>query len=602
MLLRESAVVGSYVLLRKLGEGRFGQVWQARHTRLPIERALKIPTDFTYIRQLRQEASIQINLDHPGIVRAYDLVLHTEPPYIVMEYVRGEDLRKRLRGQGRLGLGLEESLRFTLQILDAVRAAHGQHVLHRDLKPENVLIGIDGRVKVTDFGLGNLPAQRRSSIILSGSVLQAGITGTYDYMSPEQKEGADADERDDIYAVGVILCEMLTGSRPTGAGVRRMLQRGGIEGKLVDVLEKSLEERPFRYFTAGEMHAGLVDAIGRVRAFAAGATTTNVDVSVPAPHEPTRSIAGPVAKVALATPVMAAALAAAPAPSSRAIVPQSGGPDVTLVGMPSNLIDVRDDKPIASWPAPWVHVKSDQVIRNSIGIEMVKIAPGEFVMGLDTDPPPELAPLVTFDPNAEPISYDATPHRSRLSRTFYIGVVPVTQEQWNALMWRNPSMFRGGDLPVDGVTWHDAAKFCHRLSRKEARTYRLPTEAEWEYACRAGTITAFNIGDATHPMHCAWHSENSGGRTRPVGQKHPNAWGLYDMHGNVWEWCRDQFGDYPPGEVADYCSESAADDRPRVLRGGAFSRCVWECRSAVRFWLAPRLSGESIGFRVVMEV
>ena len=601
MLLRESAVVGSYVLLRKLGEGRFGQVWLARHTRLPIERALKVPTDFTYIRQLRQEASIQLSLDHPNVVRAYDLILHTEPPYIVMEYVRGEDLRKRLKAQGRLGLGMEESLRFTWQILEGLQAAHAQKILHRDLKPENVLLTLDGKVKVTDFGLGNLPAQRRSSIILSGSVIQAGITGTYDYMSPEQKEGDQPDERDDIYAVGVIFCEMLTGSRPTGAGVRKMLGRSGIEGRLVDVLEKSLDERAFRYFTVSEMQTALIDAVGRVRAFVAGAPTP-LPQPEPVKHQVDRqSIAGPVAKVALSTPVVAA-LAAAPAPAaSRDLVPQDHSPDVTLVGMPSSLIDMRDEKP-AAWPAPWVHVKSDQVIRNSVGIELVKIAPGEFMMGLDTDPPPELMPPMTFDGEIEPIAYDATPHKSRLSRTFYIGVVPVTQEQWNVLMWRNPSAYRGDDLPVDGVTWHDAMKFCNRLSRKEGRRYRLPTEAEWEYACRAGTISAFNVGDATDPGHCAWHRENSGGRTRPVAQKCPNVWGLHDMHGNVWEWCRDQFGDYPTGEVADYCREEPVDERPRVLRGGAFSRCAWECRSAVRFWLAPRLSGESIGVRVVMEV
>jgi formylglycine-generating enzyme required for sulfatase activity len=375
-----------------------------------------------------------------------------------------------------------------------------------------------------------------------------------------------------------------------------MLARAEIEGKLVDVLEKALDERAFRYFTAAEMHAGLVDVMGRVRALAMGAAV----VSSPAPQtlRPVleRPTIGPV-KAALATPVMAAALAAAPAPMMQ----QDPGPETTLVGLPSHLIDVQQEKPIA-WPAPWVHVKSDQVIRNSIGIELVKIAPGEFVMGVDADPPAELAPVILSGPQPGPISYDATPHRSRLSRTFYAGVLPVTQEQWNALMWRNPSAYRGHDLPVEGVTWHDANKFCHRLSRKEGRTYRLPTEAQWEYACRAGTITPFNVGDLTDPGQCAWHQENSGGRPRPVGQKRPNAWGLYDMHGNVWEWCRDQFGDYPIGDVADYCCEGAADERPRVLRGGAFSRCAWECRSAVRFWLAPRLAGESIGFRVVMEV
>jgi len=199
--------VGSYELVRKLGAGAFGEVWLARHIELGFERAMKIPTDSDYIQQLRKEGQIQFTLKHPNIVETFDLDTHHATPHLVMEYVEGEDLRKRLRARGKLPP--TEALPIVRQILDALHAAHAQGIVHHDLKPENILLAADGTVKVADFGLGRVQATVAQSLLLSGSMVSRegkSVSGTFEYMSPEQQRGEPADPRDDLYALGVIGC------------------------------------------------------------------------------------------------------------------------------------------------------------------------------------------------------------------------------------------------------------------------------------------------------------------------------------------------------------------------------------------------------------
>ena len=160
-------------------------------------------------------------------------------------------------------------------------------------------------------------------------------------------------------------------------------------------------------------------------------------------------------------------------------------------------------------------------------------------------------------------------YRVTLTRTFWMGETPVTQKQWESVMGKNPSCFKGDDRPVEGVSWEDCQEFIQKVNAKLLDgQVRLPTEAEWEYACRAGTTTPY--GGTGNLDEMGWYGGNSGGETHPVGQKKPNAWGLYDMHGNVWEWCADWFGDYPSGSVTDPTGPSSGETR--VRRGGSWSR------------------------------
>jgi formylglycine-generating enzyme required for sulfatase activity len=166
-------------------------------------------------------------------------------------------------------------------------------------------------------------------------------------------------------------------------------------------------------------------------------------------------------------------------------------------------------------------------------------------------------------------------------------------------MGNNPSHFRRRDLPVEQVSWEDAQEFCKKVSEKTGSVVRLPTDAEWERACRAGTKTTYYTGDAETDLDRAgWHARNSKSATHPVGQKTPNAWGVYDMHGNVCEWCGDWYGDYARGAQRDPTRAAAGEDC--VLRGGSWDDTPGLCRSAFRNWSLPDSRIIYFGFRVVV--
>lgn len=214
------------------------------------------------------------------------------------------------------------------------------------------------------------------------------------------------------------------------------------------------------------------------------------------------------------------------------------------------------------------------------GLETVYIPGGEFVMG-----------STGYD-NEKPR------HHVRVA-PFYIGKYPITQSQWEAIMGENPSYFKGNPaLPVENVSWNDAKSFCEKIAKATGQDYRLPTEAEWEYACRAGT-TGDYAGDL---IEIAWYNNNSDYRTHPVGRLNPNDWGVHDMHGNVWEWCEDDWHGSYDGAPAD---GSAWVDTPtrgsyRVIRGGCWYNLAVSCRSASRIFDSPDYHDVNVGFRVVI--
>ena len=195
---------------------------------------------------------------------------------------------------------------------------------------------------------------------------------------------------------------------------------------------------------------------------------------------------------------------------------------------------------------------------------------------------------------------DESPQRRvTISRSFYIQTTEVTQGQWKRVMGNNPSNFSscGDDCPVENVNWNDIQGFIIRLNRQEGTDkYRLPTEAEWEYAARAGTTKRFHSGDNDDDLSRAGWCGNSGSKTHPVGQKAPNAWGLYDMHGNVWEWLQDWKGDYPSGSVTDPTGPLSGSYR--VNRGGSWNNDAKSCRSANRNGYTPDFRNYRLGFRI----
>ncbi|TWU02752.1 SUMF1/EgtB/PvdO family nonheme iron enzyme [Stieleria varia] len=236
-------------------------------------------------------------------------------------------------------------------------------------------------------------------------------------------------------------------------------------------------------------------------------------------------------------------------------------------------------------------------ITNSIGMTLNLIPAGTFLMG---SPPTE-----------EGRDDDETQHRVTLSKDFYIGTTEVTQGQWESVMgttpWRGQEYVKeGSNVAATFVSWEDAVEFCKKLSAREGKTYRLPTEAEWEYACRAGTTTTFSFGDVVVSLNeFAWWGGlvGDGNSTtekyaHEVGLKRASAFGLYDMHGNAWEWCSDWQADYPVGSIVD--PQGPSTGSYRAVRGGSWIYNASYCRSASRFHSAPDYREGFLGFRVVV--
>ena len=232
---------------------------------------------------------------------------------------------------------------------------------------------------------------------------------------------------------------------------------------------------------------------------------------------------------------------------------------------------------------PGLSAPDDATFVNSIGMIFVLIPTGEFMMGSNAG------------------DYDEKPvHQVRISQPFYLGKYEVTQEQWQAVMGSNPSHFTGDpNLPVEQVSWEEVQTFVRTLNTREGVTsYRLPTEAEWEYAARAGSTTAYGFGNHARKLgDYAWYGDNAEGRTHPVGQRKPNAWGLYDMHGNVWEWVQDWYGPYDVDAVTD--PQGPSEDSYRIYRGGGWGTFAGNCRSSERNFDLPDTRLAGLGFRLL---
>ena len=239
------------------------------------------------------------------------------------------------------------------------------------------------------------------------------------------------------------------------------------------------------------------------------------------------------------------------------------------------------------------------------GAKFVLIPAGNFMMGSSVDEEKRFEALNSkyAAPNYES---ERPQHQVTISRPFYMQTTEVTQGHWKRVMGNNPSVFDrcGDDCPVENVSWDDVQGFIKKLNNMEGTDkYRLPTEAEWEYACRAGTTTRFYTGDSEEDLSRAgWYRFNSGDKTHPVGQKTPNSWGLYDMHGNVYEWVQDRGGTYPSGSVTDPRGPISGDNR--IARGAAWNRIVNNSRSASRLWgvTDKRNRKNNVGFRLAYSI
>ena len=493
---------GRYEIIRKLGQGGFGAVYLANDKKMAIQKALKvipdvIVSDMEAMGDLRHEAQTMVTLNHPNIVRVYDLHDTGQVKYIDMEYVDGKSLAQLKLDRPGKKMPEKEAVSYAIQVAKALAYAHSKGVLHKDVKPQNIMVGADGIAKVMDFGIAE--TVRSSMTRLTGT----SSSGTLVYMSPEQLRGKDVGKESDIYSFGAMLYELLSRHPPFWRGnveyqilneEPEMIEgvSGWLNELLLALLKKAYRDRP-----------GTFDI---VQACLAEGGTTRIS-SAKSKQTPPR--------------------------------------------------------------------------------DMVLVEGGTFRMGSASG----------SDDDEKPV------HGITLS-PFYIDAREVTVAQYRVFCTATGRAFPSApfwdwqdDHPIVNMSWDDASAYAQWAGK------RLPTEAEWEYAARGGNKSrGFTYSGSNSPGDVAWHAGNSGGQTHPMGQKQPNELGLYDMSGNVWEWCADWY------DGSSYSSSPANNPKGpttgqyRVLRGGSWFNSRDLLRVADRNNDSPSDRSSDFGFRCARDV
>ena len=538
-----------------------------------------------------------------GIVPLLDAYLDTDPPCLVYEYVEGGDLTGMIRElHTQPGRTPATANRVIVRLAEIIAGAHRANpaIVHDDLKPSNVLIrrAADGiHLYVTDYGIGGLAVARavrqtRQPTNSREQLLTEAVRGAYTplYASLEQmtrRRDEPPDPRDDVHALGMIWYQLVTGEltmlRLPADWTDELRGRGLSEG-LIRLLGTCLAKAEKRPASAGIL-------AGELR------TLTSPVVPPPPPPPPSPPGGERSAKRVQEAPQRRN--------EQKPLVPghwrlwAALAVAVLILGV-LGLV----------WLPGLFHGSGRQgksSFTNSIGMEFTSIEPGTFQMG-------------SPDSDKDASDDEKPQHKVEISNGYYLGTYPVTRGQFAQFVkeadfktdaekkgdqetWRNPG-FTGytqtDDDPVVEVSWNDAKAFCDWLSEKEGKTYELPREAEWEYACRAGTPTIYYFGDDPKALgNYAWFSDNSDHHTHPVGQKKANPWGLCDMGGNVWQWCSDRYGKYQERYIKDPIDAESGESR--VLRGGSWHFNPWVCRSAFRYNYAPANRYGNFGFRVVLR-
>ena len=537
----------SYVLTdRELGRGGFGRVVVGTKLRLPQQVAIKRMHDSLQFspadqRRFVREVQLLARLNHPNIVRVEDWGRDSSGLYIVMELIDGTNLADLVQSAG--AVSVPQLLDFTRQICQALKWAHQQGIVHRDLKPANLLLDAFGIVKLVDFGLARVDPNLRESLASSRG---AGMF-TFAYASPEQLEGqTEIDSRSDLFSLGATLHHLVTGKPPLTRNYSLKL----VPVVLRPLLERLLEHEPEERF---QSVSEVLQMISDLSQGGAGPTAPESGPAVAA-RQPAAAVS------ALVVPFSASAAKSA----QRALSRQLG---------------------------------QAEELTNDLEMKFRLIPGGTFAMG-------SAAGQGSKDEHPQ--------HRVTLSHAFYLGVHTVTQGQWQQLMgttpWQGQSKVKtGGTIAATYISWQDSVEFCQRLSARDGRRYRLPTEAEWEWSCRAGKTTQYSFGDDEKQLGgYAWYDGNSRYKSEQhahaVGQKRGNPFGLYDMHGNVWEWCSDWYDDEYYAASPEQDPAGPASGSSRVLRGGGWRYGPIALRSCFRYYYAPDDRDFDIGLRVLCEL
>lgn len=714
--------LGHYEIFEVIGRGAFGTVLRAFDEKLQRVVAVKVlapemaatsPARKRFLREARTSAKIR----HENVVTIH-AVEDAPIPYLVMEYIPGKTLQRRLDEQG--PLELPDVLRLGKQIADGLAAAHAEGLIHRDIKPGNILLegGMDERVRITDFGL----ARTADDASMTHSGL---IAGTPMYMAPEQAQGVKLDQRADLFSFGSVLYQMLSGRPPFRAPTTMAVLKRVTEDTPRPLQEVIPEMPEWMCELIGHLHAknpderyGSAREVSELLAQCAddlkaghvpqipnpskSAEDSPADLSEIGPRRSEPFLQSPLVKLAAALVIMLGVFGITEATG----VTRFASTVIRLTTGSGTLVIESDD------PGVKIAINGEEVTITGGGVEELTLRPGEYKIAALKDGQPVKQELVSITRNGKtvvrmslepnisttkpevsqtgqgaegsPWPKDAPPmaiapfdgeqaqrHQQAwadyldvpvqtandvgmnlrlippgrflmrqgydvtISKPFRIGTCEVTIAQFRAFVegtgyktsaeilggyhmlhesgrvtpdmkhadftWRHEDVNRGDDYPAAQLSWEDAVKFCEWLSGKEGKRYRLPTEAEWEWAGRAGKLTTYHFGNDHRKLSdYAWYKDNAGRHTHRVGLMKPNAWGLFDVHGNVFEYCHDWYNDLPDAQVSDPAGPTTGEFK--VVRGGGWVNKPEKSGFYNRFFFAPAFSVNHFGFRIVCEL
>ncbi|MCC0178195.1 SUMF1/EgtB/PvdO family nonheme iron enzyme [Waterburya agarophytonicola K14] len=583
-----------YRAVSLLGQGGFGRTFLAIDEFKPSQprcvikqflpevkgkKALKKATELFE----REAARLDELGKHQQIPELLAFFNQEERKYLVQEFIDGEDLSKELKNQGVFdSKKIKELLLDLLSVLDFV---HNNNVIHRDIKPENIIRRKkDNKLVLVDFGAAKETMGENTSAV--GTII-----GSAAYIAPEQAVGK-AKFASDLYSLGATCLHLLTNIEPTelfdvaeGEWIwRDYLQDNEIDYELSRVLDKLVEGATKRRFqSVSEVLAALSGNTNPNSTYSSRSDLIKAQYSNPSSHKnqiPSTRVKKQIQKLELKIFEY----------DWQTIADNSG----LIIGKKSHLQTYLH------------HGKAKYITINlakDITLDLIGIPGGKFLMG---------------SPNNElEREKEESPQHQVSVRPFLFGKYPITQAQWQAIMGNNPAKFVDSDVslskkPVERVSWFDCNLFCEKLSQKIGREIRLPTEAEWEYACRGKTTTPFHYGSTIGAELANYNGEDVYGsgfegenrrETTDVDRFSPNRFGLYDLHGNVAEWCADSWHDNyhnAPTDGSAWTNNNPKDSR--ILRGGSWLHLPGSCRSAQRIKSDPKSKSDAFGFRIAASI
>jgi len=655
-ILPEGTLIGQYRIEALLGTGGFGITYRARDTQLqrlvaikeflPAELAVRekddtqiqprshCAEDYRYgLNKFLEEARTLARFDHPNIIRVHGYTEANGTAYLVMAYEHGETLRDYLK-RTRV-LAESEWMSVARAMFAGLKEIHRHQYLHRDIKPGNIYLRQEGEALLIDFGAARQSLGNQSRSVTG--IVSAGYAPNEQYYSDATKQGPWTD----LYGVGATLYRCISGEDPIDGPSRLgalvddeedplipaiKVGKGRYSEKWLSVVDWMLTPaRKGRPQSIDEVIQRLPGVTFNTPAIEARSTRVTEIITGPEQEwkeEIEQTEAEPeVESSSKETQADEEPVDSAPiAPESHKTAEESqqtGKPTVPKPSVPNTLwkrlsvlliviiaylsytlwwpqgldqlgeqvSEALFNEESSQTPSPTgVDEEADRTATDSFtGMEFIKIQPGCFQMG-----------SATSESGRED---DETRHRVCLTQHYELGQYEVTQGQWEKVMGSNPSIFTdcGSNCPVENVSWDDIQEFIRKLNRKTGRRYRLPTEAEWEYACRSGGRDEKYCG-GNDVNSLGWTDDNSGNETHRVGQKRANGLGIYDMSGNVYEWVEDWYGSYPSSSVTDPKGPSSGS--VRVSRGGSWYLRARYLRSAYRGRSSPGYRDVDLGFRL----